>query len=157
MAMAADTTLVVRKEIVVERSREDAFRIFTTEMSAWWPTTSHAINEGDVADVLFEEHVDGRIAEITTDGMVFEWGRILEWDAPGGFTVSWKPNLDPDAHRTTWVVRFEAIDDAVTRIELVHSGFEGFGERAEEVQSGYVPGWDFVLGEYVTHIRGLSG
>lgn len=150
--MAADTTLVVRKEIVVERSRDDAFRIFTTEMAAWWPIATHSIHGDDVTDVLFEGHVDGRIAEITADGETVEWGRILEWDAPGGFTVSWKPNLDPDAHRTTWLVRFEAIGDHVTRIELVHAGFEGFGADGEAIQAQYGPGWDVVLERYVTHI-----
>ncbi len=149
--MGADTELVVRKEIVVERSREDAFRIFTTEMAQWWPTTTHSIHGDAVTDVLFEEHVDGRIAEVTADGDVVEWGRILEWDAPGGFAVSWKPNLDRDAHRSTWVIRFEAIGAEVTRIELVHSGFEGFDEP-EAVRDRYEPGWDVVLSRYVTHI-----
>jgi hypothetical protein len=150
--MAAETTLVVKKEIVVGRSRDDAFWIFTSEMAAWWPTASHSIHGDDVTDVLFEGHVDGRIAEITSDGQVVEWGRIVTWDPPGSFAVSWKPNLDPDAHRTTWSVRFESMDDESTRIELVHTGFEGFGAEAEGVRAQYVPGWDIVLGKYVTHI-----
>jgi hypothetical protein len=149
--MEAETRLVVRKEIVVERTRDDAFQIFTTEMGTWWPTTTHSINGEAVEDVLFEGHVDGRIAEVTSGGEIVEWGRIVEWDAPGGFTVSWKPNLDPDAHRSTWVVRFESIDDEVTRIELLHSGFEGFDDP-DGVRAGYETGWDIVLGRYVPHI-----
>lgn len=149
--MEAETRLVVRKEIVVERARSDAFRIFTTEMGKWWPTATHSINEDAVTDVLFEGRIGGRIGEVIGDGTVVEWGRILEWDVPGGFTVSWKPNLDPDGHRSTWVIRFEAIGDEVTRIELVHSGFEGFDDP-EAVHAGYGPGWDVVLGRYVTHI-----
>ena len=149
--MAADTGLVVRKEIVVERSQDDAFRIFTSEMGSWWPTSSHAIHD-DVTDVLVEGEVGGRIAEVRSSGEVVEWGKVLEWDAPGGLTVSWKPNLDADAHRTTWVIRFESIGDEVTRVELIHTGFEGFGADAEDVQSNYGPGWDVVLGAYVTHI-----
>lgn len=149
--MEAETALVVRKEIVVERSQTDAFRIFTTEMASWWPTTSHSINGDAVTDVLFEGRVDGRIAEVTAEGEVVEWGRVVEWDVPGGFTVSWKPNLDETAHRSTWVIRFDAIGDDATRIELVHSGFEGFDEP-DTVRQGYEVGWDIVLGRYVTHI-----
>ncbi len=155
--MAADTSLVVRKEIVVERSREDAFRVFTTEMTAWWPTASHSINADDVVDVLFEGHVGGRIAEVTSSGDTLEWGRVLEWGDPEGFTVSWKPNLDPAGHRTTWRVRFESIADEITRVEVVHSGFEGFGEEAGVIRAQYVPGWDVVLGGYMTHVHRLAG
>ena len=46
-----DTTsdvLVVEKQIVVERSRDDAFRIFTEELGAWWPVETHSINGADV-------------------------------------------------------------------------------------------------------------
>lgn len=149
--MTEKTGLVVRKEIVVERSRDDAFRIFTTEMAQWWPTATHSIHGDAVTDVLFETHVDGRIAEVTTDGAIVEWGRVLEWDAPGGFTVSWKPNLDAGAHRSTWVICFESIGDEITRIELVHSGFEGFDDP-DAIRAQYEPGWDLVLGRFVSHI-----
>ena len=146
--MEAETHLVVRKEIVVDRSREDAFRIFTTEMASWWPTATHSIYGDEVTDVIVEPEVGGRIYEVTKDGRSADWGKILEWDSPGGLTVSWKPNLDDEAHRTTWVVRFEGIDDAVTRVEVVHTGWEGFGEQAESARMQYHQGWDPVLAGY---------
>ena len=139
--------MVVEKQIVVERSRDDAFRIFTEELGAWWPVETHSINGPDV-EAFVEGRVGGRIYERSADGTECDWGTIVEWDAPGGFTVSWKPNLDPDAHRTTWTVRFESVGDAVTRIELVHTGWEGFGEGADAARDAYQTGWDLVLGAY---------
>ena len=35
-----------------------------------------------------------------------------------------------------------------TRVELVHSGWEHFGEKAAEMRAGYDSGWNFVLGLY---------
>ena len=148
--MGTGTTLRVHKQIVIDRSREDTFRIFTEEFGSWWPISSHSIHEADVTEVVFEGREGGRIYERTADGNEYEWGTILEWDAPGGFTVSWKPNLDPDAHRTTWVVRFEAIDDEKTRVDLIHSGWENFGEEAKATRSGYDTGWDIVLADFIS-------
>lgn len=65
--MEAETHLVVRKEIVVDRSREDAFRIFTTEMASWWPTATHSIYGDEVTDVIVEPELGGRIYEVTKD------------------------------------------------------------------------------------------
>jgi len=146
-----DTDLmVVEKQLVVERSRDDCFRLFTEELGAWWPIATFSIHGEDVADAAVEGWVGGRIYERTTDGTECEWGTILEWDAPNGFTVSWKPNLDPKAHRTTWTIRFEAVGSEVTRMELVHTGWEGFADGAEEARSGYQGGWDVVLAAFAT-------
>ena len=142
-------TLAVTKEIVIERSRQDTFRIFTEELSAWWPIATHSINGDDVVGVEMEPFAGGRIYERTTDGTECDWGTVLEWDAPGGFTVSWKPNLDPNAHRTTWTISFESVSDEVTRIELVHTGWEGFGEGAGSAHAAYQTGWDLVLGAFL--------
>ena len=147
--METETTMLVEKQIVIDRSRDDTFRMFTEEFGSWWPIATHSIHGEDVADAVLEPHVGGRIFERTTDGTECDWGTILTWDAPSGFSVSWKPNLDPDAHRTTWTIRFEAVDDESTRIELVHTGWEGFGEGAVDAHAAYTGGWDMVLAAFV--------
>ena len=144
-----DTDLMaVEKQITVERSKEDTFRIFTEEIGAWWPTAGFSISGADSVAML-DSGPEGRIYERTAEGTEHEWGTILEWDGPNGFTVSWKTNLDPDAHRTTWTVKFESVGDEVTRVELVHTGWEGFGAGADEAHAAYAGGWDVVLGAFV--------
>lgn len=151
--MEAETaTMIVRKELVIERSQEDTFRLFTEELGAWWPTMTHSIYGEDVAEAVLEPGMDGRIYERTADGRTAEWGKIVEWDAPRSFAVSWKPNLDDLAHRTQWRVHFEVVDDERTRLTLIHSGWEGFGDTAEEARSMYDTGWDHVLARYVDAI-----
>ena len=106
--MDTETTMMVEKEIVIGRSRDDTFRLFTEGLGEWWPIPTHSIHGDDVVAAILEPRAGGRLYERTTDGTECEWGTIVEWNAPDGFSVSWKPNLDDDAHRTTWTVRFEA-------------------------------------------------
>ena len=141
--------MMVEKEIVIGRSRDDTFRLFTEGLGEWWPIPTHSIHGDDVVAAILEPRAGGRLYERTTDGTECEWGTIVEWNAPDGFSVSWKPNLDDDAHRTTWTVRFEAIDDTTTRLELVHTGWEGFGDTAESARGMYTTGWDLVLARFI--------
>ena len=110
--MPEHITLVVHKELVIERRHEDTFRLFTESFGAWWPVATHSINEDKVLEAILDGREDGRIYERTVDGTECDWGIISDWDPPNGFTVSWKPNLDPEGHRTTWTIHFEADGEA---------------------------------------------
>ena len=147
--MIRDNALAVRKEITVARSQEDAFRIYTEEFGSWWPLATHSIYEADAVDAVFEPKVGGRLYERTADGRTADWGTVVAWDPPNGFTISWKPNLDPDAPHTTYELRFVAIGVQQTRLELTHTGWEAFGEGGPEARAGYERGWDVVLDAYV--------
>ena len=140
--------LEVRKEIFVARSQEDAFRIYTDEFGSWWPLSTHSIFGDEAVDAVFEPVAGGRLYERTADGREAEWGRVLAWNPPSGFTISWKPNLDPDAPRTTYELRFVAIGENQTRLELLHTGWEALGDDATEAREGYDGGWDLVLDAY---------
>ena len=143
--MTSHDGLEVRKEIFVARSQEDAFRIFTEELGAWWPLAPHSIYGDEAVDAVFEPESGGRLYERTADGREAEWGRVITWEPPSGFTISWKPNLDPDAPRTTYELRFVAVGEQQTRLELVHTGWEVFGDGAGDARQGYDGGWDIVL------------
>jgi len=50
------------------------------------------------------------------------------------------------------VARFhEALERS--RVDLEHSGWEAYGERAQESASSYNSGWDLVLGRYVDSVN----
>jgi hypothetical protein len=143
------TELVVHKEITVERSQEDAFRIYTEELGSWWPLATHAVHN-EATDAVFEMKLGGRLYERTADGLEADWGYVLAWDPPHGFTISWKPTLDPDAPFTTYEVRFVSAGDQRTRLELVHTGWEAFGDAGADTRDGYDSGWDVVLAAFTT-------
>ncbi len=44
-------------------------------------------------------------------------------------------------------VRFFALDDSKTRVELKHSNWEAFGDMAEMMRGGYGSGWVIIFEE----------
>jgi uncharacterized protein YndB with AHSA1/START domain len=133
----------IHKTIVVPCEPAHAFRVFTKEIGSWWPLAMYSIGEDKVTEVVFEEQVGGRIFERHSDGGEGEWGRVLEWEPPHRFVMSWYPGNEPkDA--TELEVRFTA-EGASTRLDLHHRGWERFAEEAAERRSGYDSGWKSVL------------
>ena len=146
--MTTETDLKVVKEIEVGRSAADAFRIFTEEITAWWPLATHSIYEEDAVTATIEPRVGGRISERTADGREADWGAVTVWDPPSRFAVTWKPNLDDDAPWTAWSVSFDVLAPDRTRVTLTHTGWEAHGDRAAEVCAQYESGWNPVLASF---------
>jgi uncharacterized protein YndB with AHSA1/START domain len=142
----------LRKTLVVACSSERAFEVFTREIGSWWPLGEYSIGGDKITEVVFEEVLGGRIFERHSDGGEGEWGRVLEWDPPHRFAMSWYPGHNP-AEATELEVRFAPEGDG-TRVELEHGGWEILGERAAESRSGYNNGWDAVLGYYDWTLNG---
>ena len=142
----------VRKSLVVECSPERAFEVFTRELGTWWPLGSHSIGGEKITEVVFEEHVGGRIFERHDDGGEGDWGRVLAWEPPTRFVMTWHPGHDP-LQATELEVRFAPADEG-TRVDLEHRGWEILAERAQEARSGYDTGWGDVLGHYTRQLGG---
>jgi uncharacterized protein YndB with AHSA1/START domain len=122
---------VVRSSISVAVDIERAFRVFTEQMSSWWPPEHH-INDAPMAAAILEPRVGGRWYELGTDGSECEWGMVLAWDPPHHLAVTWHLDGDfrynPAVDRSSRVdVRFRAQDDGTTRVELEHSGLDHHG------------------------------
>jgi uncharacterized protein YndB with AHSA1/START domain len=140
----------VHKTLVVGCSPERAFEVFTREIGTWWPLGSYSIGGDKITEVVFEEQVGGRIYERHSDGGEGEWGRVLAWDQPGRFAMSWYPGHD-SSQATELEVSFRA-DGNGTRVDLVHRGWEILAERAQESRNGYDSGWGDVLSYYTRHL-----
>jgi uncharacterized protein YndB with AHSA1/START domain len=137
----------VRESLTVERDLEDAFRIFTAEMTTWWPFEPHSIGGGETERVTLEPRVGGRLYETMRSGAEHEWGRVTAWDPPNRVVFAWYPGDEPE--RATEVeIRFAAADGN-TRVDLEHRGWERLGERAAESRDAYSNGWPRVLGRFV--------
>ena len=70
----------VRKRVRVDRTAEEAFRLFTENIDRWWPVDlfSRAADEqyGDgvkVERVVFETRAGGRLFEVTSEGVEGVW------------------------------------------------------------------------------------
>ena len=137
----------VRKERHLSIPAEEAFRLFTDRMGAWWPLSSHSIAGAAAADVRFEGRAGGQVWELATDGAEYAWADVLVWEPPVRVVLSWHPVVEVVAS-TTIEVRFEPVPDGCV-LHLVHRDWEAFGEGlGSELRAGYEPGWDVVLAPF---------
>jgi len=84
------------------------------------------------------------------DGRENQWGTVLAWEPPHRVRITW--NVNPGNPTTELEVRFTPEGDG-TRVDLEHSGWEAYGERAQDSASSYNSGWDLVLGRYVDSVN----
>jgi uncharacterized protein YndB with AHSA1/START domain len=130
--------------IDVRQGIEEAFRVFTAEIAAWWPVADHSVEPAKVEAVVLEGRVGGRLYERWQDGGEADWGRVLAWEPPGRLLLSWSPN--PDRPVPTQVeVRFVTVEPDHTRVELEHRGWDRLGDQPAQVRAGYEDGWPGVL------------
>lgn len=127
----------------VRRPAEEAFALFTERIGAWWPLPSHGLFGDRAAEVAFE---DGRLVERSVDGEVTVWGEVLAWDPPKRLALTWHPGRPGDGPASTVEVTFVPDGDG-TRVELVHDGWQAFGEEALARRRSYAgpSAWGFVL------------
>ena len=130
--------------IDVRRGIEQAFRVFTTEIGAWWPVAGHSVEPDRVETVVLEGRVGGRLYERWHDGGEVDWGRVLAWEPPARLVLSWSPTLERRPP-TEVEVRFLAVEPDHTRVELEHRGWERLGDLAAQARSSYEGGWPGVL------------
>lgn len=147
--MTTSTIEPVRSSVLVRRPVAEVFRVFTEEMSTWWPLERYSVaadtHGGRVTAerVVFEARPGGRIYERMSDGTEADWGRVVVWEPPHRVVFTWKPNLMPGPF-TEVEVSFRADGDR-TRVELEHRGWEQFGTAAIERRRPYEAGWTGVL------------
>ena len=134
------------KTITVPLSAEHAFRRFTEEIATWWPLETHSVGQENAETLTFECKTSGQIFETLKSGETSLWGTVQEWEPPNRVVFSWHPGGEPD---TATEVEITFSDrDGKTKVVVTHSGWEMFGEKAEETRGGYDKGWDYVLGKY---------
>lgn len=133
----------VRRSVSVSWDPESAFRRFTEEFGAWWPSHTHSIGGSLVERIVFECRVGGRIIEELKDGRRFQWGRVTVWEAPRRVAFTWHPSRD-ETEAQDVEIRFLP-DGTGTRLELVSTGWERMGPKARKMRKGYNVGWGAVL------------
>lgn len=137
----------VRKSVIVRGTPERCFRVFTEQVSQWWPPT-HVLLKNPRVGLAFEPSVGGRYFEWDAEGNEITWGRILEWDPPRLLRLTWRvdgrfQSIPDDTRASEIEVRFTGLDEGTTRVELAHVKLERHGADAEKIfhaLSGPSPG-----------------
>ena len=144
----------VRKRVRVDRTAEEAFRLFTENIDRWWPVDlfSRAADEqyGDgvkVERVVFETRAGGRLFEVTSEGVEGVWAEVVDFEPPTRIVLAWKPNDRPEPP-TEVEIRFEPDGDG-TIVRLEHRGWDKLGARAAEARQGHDGGWQVPLERFV--------
>ncbi len=147
------------KTVEVPCSQEKAFRVFINEMDTWWPKdkfTTSAMSGQEAEAIRVDPRPGGKIVEVWPNGNEYEWGTIKAYDPNDFLSLDFHiprpgeqagsrtlmPGEREDS-RTLIEVRFTALGEAQTRVELTQSNWEeAFGESAADIREGY----DFGLG-----------
>lgn len=133
------------KQIDIRRSAPDAYRLFTQEMTAWWPLKTHTRAKdaaGEVTvDIKCETRIGGRLYETLNTGEEREWGEVLAID--DGRMIRFSFGMGAPKDKTGHVeVVFDPIDSKSCRVTLTHTRWENFGEMAEYMRGRSSEGWD---------------
>jgi len=126
------TIAPVRKSIRVKATQAHAFDVFTSGLGRWWPRT-HTIGKAPLKMAVMEPRLGGRWYELGEDGSQTDVGKVLVWEPPRRFVVSWDINSKwkPDTTVSSEVeVRFVPDGADATLVELEHRNFERLGAEA---------------------------
>jgi len=133
----------VVKSIDVRRSAADAFKIFTAEVTAWWPmavTRARSADGEKTVRITIEPKVGGRIYETLNDGRELEWGEVSAFEPGALFAMQWRLGR-PVEEGTSVSVRFEPLSAVTCRVTLTHENWERMGAEAAKLRDAYNNGW----------------
>ena len=134
----------LRKSILVARTPDEAFAIFTERFGSWWPRErGFSVFQGESASCGIEPRVGGEVFELSRDGRRAVWGTVIMWDPPHRLVLAWHPGRAADTAQEV-EMRF-APDAGGTRVELEHRGWAKLGPEAGGVRGSYENGWAVVF------------
>ena len=144
----------IRKSVLVNAPVDRAFALFVDRFDAIKPR-DHNLLAVPIAETVFEPWVGGHIYDVGTDGSRCQWARVFAFEPPNRVVFSWDIGptwqLESDRARTSEVeVRFIAVSQTRTRVELEHRHLERHGEGWRSVADGVDgrAGWPLYLLRY---------
>jgi uncharacterized protein YndB with AHSA1/START domain len=145
----------------VRAARQHTFDTFVDTIGAWWPVSPFSAGKDRVRDVTVNKHVGGRVYETWDDGTEVDWGQVLAWSPPERFAMTWIIISLPTEVELT----FAELGPALTRVSVVHSGWEKLSDEqlAKDcaLPGGYLSGafdkgWGLILGRLATAAEGIA-
>lgn len=145
---------VVRRQIVVQASKDYAFATFTSRFGEFKPR-EHNLLSSPIIETVLEPRAGGHIYDRGADGSVCRWARILAFDPPDRVVFSWDISpqwtIETDRARTSEVeVTFVAETPERTRVELEHRNLDRHGPGWQAVRDGVndEAGWPLYLARF---------
>lgn len=141
------------------------YRAFAVFHEQWDRIKPHSHNPAasPIVESVFEPRVGGTVYDRLEDGTEVHWSRVLAFEPPRRFVISWDLGptwtIETDPARTSEVeVTFTAIDDAHTRVDLVHSHLDRHGEGWEAVRAGVDKqgGWPTYLEAFAEAVAAIK-
>lgn len=115
-----------RASVLVKVARDEAFRIFTEEIDAWWLRgPAYRIGGKRRGFVHVEPRVGGRLFEsfeTKTRVRVIETGRVLVWEPPARLLFEWRAVNFAPTEKTEVEVTFEPAPRG-TMVTVTHRGW----------------------------------
>jgi len=156
--MSTNVSVPVEVSIEVHAPVAEAFEVFTRDIGSWWPADHHIL-QAELAEMEFEPRVGGQIIDRGVDGSECRWAHVLVYDPPERLVFSWDIdlawNVETDPDRSSEVeVRFVALSDDRTQVELIHRHIERHGDGWEQMHGavGSPEGWSVGLGRYARRV-----
>jgi uncharacterized protein YndB with AHSA1/START domain len=163
MTAQTASAIPVRKSITVNASVEHAFHVYTAGFDSWWPRAHH-IGKSPMKRAIIEGAAGGRCYSEQEDGTECDWGRILVWDPPHRFVMAWQISpswqYEPDLAKASEVdVRFTALGDGSTRVDLEHRHFERHGAGGDQIRTAVdgPGGWGGLLDLFKARAESAPG
>lgn len=152
---STSTDSVVRQEVVVDLPPERAFSLFVEQFDRIKPR-EHNLLSVPIAESVFEPRVGGSVYDRGEDGSVCRWARVLAYQPPDRFVISWditpRWEIETDPERCSEVeVTFTAEGERRTRVVLEHRHLDRHGEGWPSERDGVAGpgGWPLYLRRYV--------
>ncbi len=131
---------------MVDCGVEAAFEIWTRNISSWWPA-GHSLSGHTNIEIFIEGRIGGRFFERTSDGVEYEWGKVLRWEPPHRLAYEWYLGSHPQ--RPSRVeIRFTAQEEGRTRVDVEHRGLALLGDLWAARQSSFLQAWEKVLATF---------
>lgn len=143
----------IRQSTLVRSDVAHTFEVFVGTIARWWPLRPYSIGQGRVTDVVLEREVGGLVYEVWDDGRTVTWGRLLAWEPPARFVLTWE--LLPAV--TEVELSFTSVRPSLTRVDVEHRGWEALTEEqllaATGAAGGYSAGWAAILTAFATAVE----
>jgi len=140
----------VAMTIEVPCSQQKAFDVFVSGMPEWWPLDKRSmsiVHSGNPAKSLrVDARQGGQIVETGHDDTEHLWGTIKTYDPYGYVSMDFHMGMPPE-NASLVEVTFTVLDDERTRVELVQSNWEAFGDMAEMMHDSYGSSWVLLFEE----------
>jgi hypothetical protein len=131
---------MIELSVLLALAPVQAFELFTTQISAWWPPDRRHLNDPNSQLFL---RASGRFFERAGNGTELDLGRVRLWDPPRRIVLDFYVGTDA-AHPTEVDIRFEAEGDG-TRVSVNHRPREDSVELWDKRAAIFARSWEAVL------------